>query len=64
MPLPDNPNKPPKDQEKRPYQKPEVKQIILRPEEAVLGGCKATGQYGPSLTHCNLSGSYCQMDLS
>lgn len=60
----DKPNKPSKDQEKHPYRKPEVKQILLRPEEAVLGGCKITGQYGPGLSNCNLSGSYCQANLS
>jgi hypothetical protein len=25
---------------KKPYVKPEVKQVSLKPEEAVLGGCK------------------------
>jgi hypothetical protein len=25
---------------KKPYSKPEVKQVSLKPEEAVLGGCK------------------------
>jgi hypothetical protein len=25
---------------KKPYTKPEVKQVSLKPEEAVLGGCK------------------------
>jgi hypothetical protein len=64
MPLPDNPNKPSKDQEKRPYRKPELKQIFLRPEEAVLGGCKATGGTGPGRSNCNLSGSYCSVNLS
>ena len=27
--------------EKRPYEKPEIKQVALRPEEAVLGACKS-----------------------
>lgn len=27
---------------KRPYVKPEIKQVALRPEEAVLGACKAS----------------------
>jgi hypothetical protein len=61
MPLPDSPNKPSKDQEKRPYRKPEVKQIFLRPEEAVLGGCKINADYGPGRTNCNLAGTYCQL---
>jgi hypothetical protein len=28
---------------KKPYEKPEVKQIPLKPEEAVLGFCKTAG---------------------
>jgi hypothetical protein len=34
-------NKPiPDSKQKKPYTKPEVKQVSLKPEEAVLGGCK------------------------
>jgi len=32
---------------KKRYSKPEVKQIDLRPEEAVLGNCKTSGTAGP-----------------
>jgi hypothetical protein len=32
---------------RRPYAKPEIKQVALRPEEAVLGACKGTGGSGP-----------------
>ena len=32
---------------KKPYQKPEIRKIELRPEEAVLGGCKDGGTGGP-----------------
>jgi hypothetical protein len=28
------------DREKKPYKKPEIKQVRLAPEEAVLGACK------------------------
>ena len=28
---------------KKPYVKPEMSQVSLRPEEAVLGGCKVAG---------------------
>ena len=35
------------DRTKRPYAKPEIKQVALRPEEAVLGACKGTGGPGP-----------------
>ena len=30
-------------QRRKPYQKPEVLRVALRPEEAVLGACKAVG---------------------
>ena len=39
---------------KKTYTKPEVKQVQLKPEEAVLGGCKVTGQFGPALSNCTL----------
>ena len=35
------------ERKKRPYVKPEIKQVALRPEEAVLGACKGTGGNGP-----------------
>jgi hypothetical protein len=31
---------------KKPYVKPEVEQVPLRPEEAVLGACKVSGGSG------------------
>jgi hypothetical protein len=39
---------------KRPYEKPEIKQVALRPDEAVLGACKAsTGTGGgPGGSNC------------
>ena len=39
--------------EKKPYQKPEVRQVPLRPEEAVLGGCKTAGGGAGSGGSCN-----------
>jgi len=37
------------EQEKRPYKKPELMQVPLKPEEAVLGNCKfGSGTSGPS----------------
>jgi len=48
-------------QSKKPYVKPEVKQIQLKPEEAVLGFCKgttaATGIGGFCLLTCPNLGS-------
>lgn len=32
---------------KKPYVKPELRQVLLRPEEAVLGNCKTAGVSGP-----------------
>jgi hypothetical protein len=41
--------------EKKPYEKPEVKQIPLRPEEAVLGFCKvSSSSAGPLTSNCTL----------
>jgi hypothetical protein len=37
---------------KKPYARPEVKQVQLRPEEAVLGNCKSSGTAGPSGGDC------------
>jgi hypothetical protein len=42
-----------KQQRKRPYQKPEVRQIPLKPEEAVLGACKSTNHAGPGRPLCS-----------
>jgi hypothetical protein len=41
---------------KKPYTKPEVKQVQLKPEEAVLGGCKTapTASGGQTGGLCNL----------
>jgi hypothetical protein len=41
---------------KKAYRKPEVKRFNLRPEEAVLGGCKIAGTGGPGPGTCTDSG--------
>jgi len=52
-----------KDEPKKPYIKPEVTQVPLRPEEAVLGNCKSSNTGGPvnstmcSTTACMTIGS-------
>jgi hypothetical protein len=44
--------------QKKPYTKPEVTLIDLRPEEAVLGNCKTSGSSGPgSLGNCKPVGN-------
>jgi hypothetical protein len=37
---------------RKPYAKPSVRKVPLRPDEAVLGGCKKTGQSGPLSGDC------------
>ncbi|MGD0238682.1 MAG: hypothetical protein ABSC55_29615 [Syntrophorhabdales bacterium] len=40
--------------QKRPYVKPHIREVELRPEEAVLGMCKKSGSgSGPLQTPCN-----------
>lgn len=48
--------------EKRPYTKPEVSRIPLRPEEAVLGACKISGVAGPTAADCG--GGICSISSS
>jgi hypothetical protein len=43
---------------KRAYQKPELTQVALKPEEAVLAVCKTVGRSGASQARC-LSPSPC-----
>lgn len=38
---------------KKVYVKPQVRQVNLRPEEAVLGNCKAQAGLGPGSIGCN-----------
>jgi hypothetical protein len=42
----------PKQSEKKPYEKPKLFQVALRPEEAVLGNCKISGTSGPASAAC------------
>ncbi|HKR00521.1 MAG TPA: hypothetical protein VJT09_07595 [Pyrinomonadaceae bacterium] len=39
------------EQPKKPYRKPVVRRVELRPQEAVLGGCKTSGQTTPCLVN-------------
>jgi hypothetical protein len=41
--------------QKKPYSKPEVKQVPLRPDEAVLGACKTQGGAGPIGGFCGVT---------
>ena len=44
---------------KKPYVRPEVKQVPLRPEEAVLGFCKQNSIFGPGASNCGVGVSIC-----
>lgn len=39
--------------EKRPYAKPQIQEVPLRPDEAVLGGCKTGSTSGPAQHRCS-----------
>jgi hypothetical protein len=51
-------DKQPKDkpQLRKPYTKPVVKKVNLRPEEAVLGSCKTSSSAGPAGGTCTALG--------
>ena len=42
-----------KDEPKKPYVKPEVTQVPLRPDEAVLGNCKSMTTSRPNAATCS-----------
>ena len=41
------------DGEKRPYAKPQIQEVPLRPDEAVLGGCKTSSTSGQTQHRCD-----------
>jgi hypothetical protein len=41
---------------RKPYEKPELSEVALRPEEAVLGNCKTMGVSGPAEADCTSLG--------
>jgi hypothetical protein len=48
-----NPNEPAAPEEKRkPYEKPTLSEVALRPDEAVLGNCKVMTVSGPAQADC------------
>jgi hypothetical protein len=48
---------------KKPYAKPQIQEVPLRPDEAVLGGCKTASVSGPSQRRCT-SPSNCSAAVS
>ena len=49
---------------KKPYLKPEVRQVQLKPEEAVLGGCKISTFAGPARVTCDFGVGQCNTLIS
>jgi len=45
---------------KKPYLKPEIKQVQLKPDEAVLGGCKTATIAGPARITCDFGVGVCR----
>jgi hypothetical protein len=41
------------DDTKKPYAKPQIQEVPLRPDEAVLGGCKTSSTAGPGQHRCS-----------
>ena len=53
-------NKSEENQQKKPYIKPSVTVIDLKPEEAVLGACKTASMGGPVMSGCRNTVGNCQ----
>jgi hypothetical protein len=49
---------------KKPYTKPAIKQVQLKPEEAVLGGCKTSTSPGPARITCDFGVGQCNSIIS
>lgn len=46
---------------KKPYEKPAIAEVPLRPEEAVLGNCKTVAVSGPAMADCSFFGGCSSM---
>jgi hypothetical protein len=51
------------DPAKKPYSKPQIQEVPLRPDEAVLGNCKTSSTSGPAQHRCTTP-SACSAPLS
>jgi hypothetical protein len=40
--------------DKKPYAPPEIQEVPLRPDEAVLGGCKTNSKSGSTQVKCSV----------
>lgn len=43
--------------DRKPYEKPRIVRVLLRPEEAVLGFCKNANNKGPAHAKCTVPSS-------
>jgi hypothetical protein len=59
----DDPTGDDKVDQKRPYDKPRIQEVPLRPDEAVLGGCKTASTSGSGQTRCTMP-TVCKTTLS
>jgi hypothetical protein len=50
-----DPSRREKRKSRKPYVKPQVHRVELRPEEAVLGFCKSSNSAGPGVGSCTMS---------
>jgi len=50
----DDTNTDQKPDERKPYVKPQIQEVPLRPDEAVLGGCKTSSTSGPAQATCTM----------
>jgi len=51
------------DGSRKPYAKPQIQEVPLRPDEAVLGNCKTSSSSGPAQHRCT-NPSACSAPLS
>jgi hypothetical protein len=49
---------------RKPYSPPTVNQVELRPEEAILAGCKTSTDVGPFTNKCIRGANSCLTDAS
>jgi hypothetical protein len=51
----ENPDQP--GEQRKPYEKPTLSEVALRPDEAVLGSCKTMSSAGPVEASCGAFGN-------
>ncbi len=41
--------------DRRPYKKPEIRRVTLKPEESLVAGCKTLAGSSPAASPCNVN---------